>query len=266
MIFLAMQTAFGIIGATIEVTINGEAGLSPNLSPNTIALATLFSGMFTVFILSRFLKMINTDEAWRMHGSLKDKQWWVAIVAGGISFVAGACASNLLSEQLMLTNKLEEEFITLSHSWIGIVVIGITTPIVEELIFREGITGLLLRKGLKPSIAIIASAIVFGLIHLNPAQIPFAFLLGLLLGILYWKTGNILLCGTMHIINNMVAILQMQTGDVQNTELTEMVGGVSSAWTYTFILTIVCILATIVFCKLYKQKEPILHEQKQITF
>ena len=47
-------------------------------------------------------------------------------------------------------------------------------PLVEELLFRGAIEGHFLQTGKRPGMAILLSALIFGLIHVNPAQVPFA--------------------------------------------------------------------------------------------
>jgi membrane protease YdiL (CAAX protease family) len=49
------------------------------------------------------------------------------------------------------------------------------------------------------------SAFLFALIHMNPAQMPHAFLIGLLLGWLYMRTGSIMPGVAYHWANNTAA-------------------------------------------------------------
>ena len=93
------------------------------------------------------------------------------------------------------------------HSPVGILTICLVGPVVEELCFREGVMGGLLRNGVKPWKAILVSAVLFGLIHFNPVQIVGAGLMGIILGIIYYKTGNIILATALHVLNNSVATL-----------------------------------------------------------
>lgn len=78
---------------------------------------------------------------------------------------------------------------------------GVGAPIAEELLFR----GLVLRK-LEPygkRFAIVFSAFVFGVFHGNLVQIPYAFLVGLVLGYVALE-HNILWAMVLHMINNLV--------------------------------------------------------------
>jgi membrane protease YdiL (CAAX protease family) len=112
-------------------------------------------------------------------------------------------------------------------SVVGALSIGIIGPIVEEFIFREAILGWMLRGGVNKWVAITASAIVFGLIHANPAQIPFATVIGFIFGIIYYKTGNIVITSILHILNNSTAVLLMvlQGEEAEDTKLGDLLGG-----------------------------------------
>lgn len=92
----------------------------------------------------------------------------------------------------------------LTSSWLGVVLAVIIAPLTEELLFR----GLILRGLLgrwRPWAAVVTSALLFALMHLNPAQMPVAFLLGLVLGWAYVRTRSLGLCMLGHAINNAAA-------------------------------------------------------------
>jgi len=74
-------------------------------------------------------------------------------------------------------------------------------PVIEEFVFRGIIMGGLL-KSYSNKIALLLSALIFAIVHLNLVQGMVAFLLGLLLGYIYIKTHLIYLCMLTHIINN----------------------------------------------------------------
>ncbi|WP_133273268.1 CPBP family intramembrane glutamic endopeptidase [Hymenobacter radiodurans] len=96
-------------------------------------------------------------------------------------------------------------------------VICISAPILEELLFR----GLLLPgllKNYSPRKAIVQSSLLFGIIHLNPAQVVSAFLLGLFLGWLYYRTHSLAACIVVHFLNNAVAWKALQNPKWQNVE------------------------------------------------
>lgn len=83
----------------------------------------------------------------------------------------------------------------------AILKVVIIAPIIEELIFRGIIMHGLIRN-YSPFTAVSVSALMFALFHLNPWQFPATFILGILLGILMYRTRNIILCILGHAINN----------------------------------------------------------------
>lgn len=79
--------------------------------------------------------------------------------------------------------------------------------ILEEIIFRGIIMKGFLNGGMKPVYAILLSAFIFGTVHFYPWQFLGAFLLGLVLGLVYWKTKSLLLPILLHGFNNLVSSL-----------------------------------------------------------
>lgn len=90
---------------------------------------------------------------------------------------------------------------------LGYLAIGIMAPLAEETVFRGAILRRLLEVagGRLHWLAIALSAVLFGLVHGNNAQFVHAFLLGLLLGWMFYRTGSILPGMVLHIVNNSVA-------------------------------------------------------------
>ena len=84
---------------------------------------------------------------------------------------------------------------------LSFVAIAIMPAILEELLMRGIILDGLLRHH-DPRKAILVSAFLFGLIHLNPIQFVYGFLSGLFLGWVYWRTRSLLACMVIHGVNN----------------------------------------------------------------
>lgn len=105
---------------------------------------------------------------------------------------------------------------------------GIIQPVAEELLFRGAVLGALLSwrplQG-KPWWAVLLSAVLFALIHLNPGQMPTAFLFGLILGWLTYRTGSLLPGIVMHVFNNSVVFITvMLSGEEEEGTLAELFG------------------------------------------
>lgn len=95
----------------------------------------------------------------------------------------------------MLTNTL----------WTTIAV-AVAAPLTEEFLLR----GIMMRGLLKhttPTNAIHCSAFFFALIHMNLSQAIGAFLMGLFIGWIYYKTGSLWMAILVHFINNGLGVL-----------------------------------------------------------
>ena len=150
---------------------------------------------------------------------------------------------NLLIEQVGIPNTMEDTFIEMSRNPLGLLSIALLAPILEEMLFRGAIEGRLLRMWQNPWGAIIVSSLVFGVVHMNPAQIPFAFLLGVMFGWLYYRTGSLLPGIIGHVLNNSVAAVNMILyGDIP---LEEQVQDEAMMWTWAAIATVAFVLAAL---------------------
>ncbi|WP_342573367.1 type II CAAX endopeptidase family protein [Solibacillus sp. FSL K6-1781] len=145
--------------------------------------------------------------------------------------------------------------------------ICILAPIYEEMLFR----GILLRRfTLRWSTqkSIIISSLIFGVIHLNPINVVFAFALGCVLGYAYLKTKNIVIPMLLHSFNNFLAYLQFvytnQTTklDLPTTEAAQQELLINVA--FFFILAAFIIFLLVKYYKNFRQLKnpaPIMEEQ-----
>ncbi len=89
---------------------------------------------------------------------------------------------------------------TVPQAVLFFVAIAILPSFTEEVLCRAGITGTL--RHFNPWVAVVVSSFAFGMMHATVQQIPFAFALGLVLGFVYVKTGNLLYPVLFHFANN----------------------------------------------------------------
>lgn len=170
--------------------------------PVSLSIAVLLSGLLTVFLLWR-IGMIRFDFSRTTPLSGKDM--------AGCLIAAFSCivATDLLSEFLSLPDLMEGQFLSMAHTVWGAVTIALVGPVVEEFVFREAMLGSMLRGGVGRWTAVLFSAFLFGLVHGNPVQIPFAFIVGIIFGLIYCRTGNVALTSAIHIANNSIAVIEM---------------------------------------------------------
>lgn len=124
--------------------------------------------------------------------------------------------------------------------WITLISVSVFAPLFEEWLCRGVVLRGLLAKN-SPMTAITVSAAFFAIIHLNPWQAIPAFILGLLFGYVYYRTGSLKLTMLMHCANNTMAAIFSR---IPAFEEAESFIEVMNPWTYAGIF--ICSAAFVV--------------------
>ena len=173
-----------------------------------------------VFLINR-KKRFFTDLALPAAEPLTPRIFVILIFATqGIQLVYGLIVDlidRLLPEGLSLTEGYEAAMEGLS-SPLGLAYIVLVGPLFEELIFRGAVMGPLRRFG--DNFAILFSSILFGFYHMVILQIPFAFVLGLLLGYVAAR-WSLRASVALHVIVNGLSVLMSNL----DSEAASTVGG-----------------------------------------
>ena len=80
----------------------------------------------------------------------------------------------------------------------------VIAPIMEEILFRGILQDALMRK-YGAFVGILIASAVFGIVHLIPQQVVNAFMIGIVLGYIYYRTGALLPVILIHCINNAIS-------------------------------------------------------------
>lgn len=127
--------------------------------------------------------------------------------------------------------------------FISILLIGIITPICEELVFR----GVLLREfstqNSKLS-GILISSIFFGLYHMNFNQLMYAFFMGIIMSLLVFLTGSLVSSIIFHSLFNIANIIILYY----------TTPAADSSFFMLVVLAVMSIAFLIIFTLLYKQR------------
>lgn len=223
--------------ATILIAVITGIGMDDGIPIPIMAPVMNIMMVAAILVCWKKLKVIRIPEAFSTGGI----RWGWALAAIA-ACMCGAFATNLMTEIAELPDLIEEAELRLARNIWGIMAVCVVAPIAEELLFREGLCGYLARNGMHPWKTVWISSIIFGLIHANPAQIPFAILLGLMLGIIYMRTGSVVVSSIVHILNNSLAIIMILVmGDaVRDFSLVEWVGGKTIAGSCIIVGFTVC--------------------------
>lgn len=169
-----------------------------------IVLSSFLSSLSTILLFG-FCKWSPFSNAY-----IRTRPWisltWVLLLSVGTIL-----PSQWLMEQI--TIEMPEETVRLFEQIMkepfGYLVIGILSPVAEEMVFRGAVQRTLLNMLSKQNHwwAIVAGALVFGACHMNMPQFVHAFLIGLLLGWMYYRTGSVVPGIVLHWVNNSVAFV-----------------------------------------------------------
>lgn len=130
-----------------------------------------------------------------------------ALIAYYVFQAVWISALGLENESDEITDRLEADPSTATVVGIAIFAVVIA-PIVEEVFFRGFVFGAL-RSSMPPVAAAAGTGLLFGGVHAFGSPIGFLVplaMLGFLLSLLYWKTGSLLPCIALHVVNNSVAL------------------------------------------------------------
>ena len=200
---LIYTVIFGAIQVVVSFIVQGIWTLV--MGKDTVMNATgliITMAVFSILTMAVFLlaKWSVVSRHW-----VRTRPWFVLFWC--VVAALGAIVPSVWLQEHMpeLPNVVEGEFDMIMKDRWGYFVVGLLAPLAEEMVFRGAILRSLLRWKQNPWVGIAISALLFAVIHMNPAQMPHAFLIGLLLGWMYWRTDSIVPGVVYHWVNNTVA-------------------------------------------------------------
>lgn len=225
-----------------------EVPLFDQIPVSFFALTLMAANILTVlacYYLLRNIRLVTASD----FASIKWRPGMLGIAGG----VLGAISMSVLTENVELPDMMKQMSIAMSHNVWGLLALTIIGPISEELIFREAIEGEMLRRGASPWTAIIVSTLAFSAAHLNLAQSLYALPLGILFGIIYYKTGNIILAALLHILNNSIAAIQLHNmgENYEDTSYADWLGSTSATYAIMAFCGVLCLVLTKFFWDYY---------------
>ena len=196
--FVGIQLVMGFVMGIIWMRVNGNGDRTPIQLVITTAVTSI-----TTIIIFLWAGWTKVSPSW-----LRTRPW-IVLVWCCIAALGALLPSMWLQEQMPeLPNWAEDEFeAILGNRW-GFISVALLAPVSEEIVMRGAVLKSLLKSSRLSSWGAIAiSAVLFALVHMNPVQMPHAFLIGLLLGWMYWRTGSIIPGIAYHWINNSAAVI-----------------------------------------------------------
>lgn len=186
-----------------------------------IVITVLGFGSAAVFILSAEKPVLGRDFGFNRP---KRENFVPAVMTGlGFCYVANVSVSLLQNSFSWLFPFKQQDVELPIGPWgflLSVLAVAVIPALIEEFMFRGAVMGSLLKFS-KP-FAIFTSAALFGLMHGNLVQIPFAFMVGSVIAFADLETGSFWTGVVIHFLNNFLSVIldyaQMHFGEnITNT-------------------------------------------------
>lgn len=229
-------------------------GISSTNSLDTVSLFFLeiFISVFSAFIpgLFYFLFSGRSMSETIKTSYVRQKELWALVFVGMAVAMVSNTASDMVQTNfsffgLQNSVSMSEDVSNPLEIVLYIISTALVPAFAEEFAFRGIFMGILRKYG--DAFAIITSAIIFGAMHGNIAQIPFAFVLGLVFAYVDCKTNSIIPSIIIHFLNNFYAVMLdvLQSTGVFSDRIFMMI--------YFILIASFCILGLISFFYLIKK-------------
>lgn len=149
----------------------------------------------------------------------------VSALIGVALTIIGDEIDRLMEMLLPLPPELESMFQVVLKAnslgdWLILIVAAVfLAGLFEEMLFRGFLQNALEEK-MDITRAVLATAFIFSLFHINPWWLVQIVLLGVILGVMAWKSNSIFPSALVHGINNGIALIAANTGDSEIAFLT----------------------------------------------
>ncbi|MGM0175365.1 CPBP family intramembrane glutamic endopeptidase [Enterococcus sp. DIV0800] len=194
------MTVFSIVQLSLTKPLSGLGLL--------VMFLFVFANIALLLWLAKRLKLIQLNFSWVTRKNI------LIILGATLLLRLVAIGGTLLIQQSsgQQTSNNDAMLNTMFHAVnpaLLFLLIAISAPIMEEIVFRAGIIKLLCRK--LPILGIALSSICFGMMHMT-TDIPNFFLyasMGLVLSIAYYKSASLEVSIMVHFLNNAMASIAM---------------------------------------------------------
>ena len=222
--FVVGNVLSGIVGDFMYINLPYDyAYVFEELLNSVIYLISFMVPVAFYFAISK-----NKTEIVSMKADLTLPRETPLMIVAGIGTVYIFAYLNMFATSFLpnVTEEPSEMTLTLPMVIMLFISIGLVPAFCEEFLFR----GLILRNLLPYSgkIAIIISAVMFGLMHQNIYQIIYTTVAGIVMGYIYYKTDSLWCTVLMHFFNNSVSVVELVIyGNVENAEFVNLMIDIS---------------------------------------
>ncbi|NEX00517.1 Membrane protease YdiL, CAAX protease family [Pseudobutyrivibrio sp. NOR37] len=198
-IYIAVSFVLQMIFSTVVYSLV-DVNNPPSWAMWVSSFVPMYCIAFPIFIL--LIKRVPA-EPFVETKTLNFPNWLRFFTLTTFGMVAGALIASFVGkifENFSINTNVTMETLTSTNSALAPIVLAILAPIVEEFIFRKFLIDRIHVYGGK--VAVVTSAAMFALFHGNFSQVFYTFLMGLVWGYVYYKTGKVIYTIIMHMLVN----------------------------------------------------------------
>lgn len=171
-----------------------------------------------------------------------------------------------IEEQLRSTQQKSEEiiqtFISQGSLFSSLLIIAALAAVSEELLFRSVIQKALIKIFKNAHVAIVVTAFVFSAFHMDFFGFFPRFILGIMLGYMFWMSGSIIPSMLMHFVNNatIVMLYYLNTRGFSDIDA-EHFGSTDNV--LVIILSLITTVAIFITCNRFKNKTTVISTETE---
>ena len=260
MLLLIFGLAFSIVLGTIITIING----SDLQDLKNLQITQIISGVVGFLMPAVVYAMLVQEKPWNYLGFKKIPTWsllgivamftiipFLSLVTDWNDSISFPESMSAIEEQMRSLQARSEEVIKLfigqGSLFSSLMIVALLAAVSEELLFRSVIQKGLIKLFKNAHVAIIVTALVFSAFHGDFFGFFPRFILGIMLGYMFWMSGSIFPSMLMHFVNNatIVTLYYLNTRsfidiDVEHFGSTDNVLVIALSLIATVAIFIVC--------------------------
>lgn len=210
LLFLGLLLLQGVVLGVLSTLLRGLSAVAYDVVYELTS-GVLYAAAFSLPVLF-FYRLPSDTPAEPMFLKLSLPRETVLYIFFGVALVSACAHVNSVMVSVFDYSAFSEEILwdsDVSSNYELVLMfftLAVVPAFVEELLFRGLILGNLLPYG--RTTAILASALLFGVMHQNAEQLFYATAAGVVLGWVYVRTRSIWPCVLLHFVNNFQSVLQ----------------------------------------------------------
>ncbi len=207
----AWDALWAVLGSFVLGTVVAVAaaavigGLDGIVFVAAVAVPWISMAGWPLFVTARRGNGFRIDLGW----SFRRADWRAGLIGGAAAFavamVVGVISTLLFGEFTSTAGEEAERLAQGSPWWVlalFALLVAAGAPIAEELTFRGLLWSGLAKRGVRPWLTVAVSATAFAALHFEPQRLPLLLAVGIVLGVVRWRTRSLGACIVAHGVNN----------------------------------------------------------------